>query len=74
MAGAGRELGEALALNPENLTALHNSTVLELKLGRVDRARDLNRRVLELHPDHVPARSLQRKIERLSQEARGGGD
>jgi tetratricopeptide (TPR) repeat protein len=74
MAGAGRELGEALALNPTNLTALHNSTVLELKLGRVDRARDLNRRVLELEPNHVPARSLQRKIERLSQETRGGGD
>jgi len=72
--GAERELGQALALNPANPTALHNLAVLELKRGRVGRARELNRRLLELAPDHAPARRLQRKIERLSQETRRGGD
>jgi len=61
---AREHLDRALALNPENVEALHNKAVVAARQGAIDEALSLNRRSLELAPDWKPALVLKDKLEK----------
>jgi tetratricopeptide (TPR) repeat protein len=61
---AREHLDRALALNPENVEALHNKAVVAARQGAFDEALSLNRRSLELAPDWKPALVLKDKLEK----------
>jgi tetratricopeptide (TPR) repeat protein len=54
---------KALALNTENVTALHNKSVLRLRQGDVEGARELNRRLLEIVPESPAGLRLRGRLQ-----------
>jgi len=57
-------LDRALTINPSNIEALHNKTVLLARQGDLAGASRLNRRVLELAPGWKPALVFKDKLEK----------
>jgi tetratricopeptide (TPR) repeat protein len=68
LSAAADFMARALDADPDNPRLLHNTFILMAGEGKMDRARELARRVLEHNPGHGPARVL------LAVEALRDGD
>ena len=65
LAKAEQQFDIALKINPANIEALHNKSVLMARKGNFVEALRLNRKVLELSPGLEPALRFKEKIEKL---------
>jgi tetratricopeptide (TPR) repeat protein len=61
---AEQQFDMALKINPANVEALHNKSVLKARKGNFEEALELNRKVLELSPNLEPALRFKEKIEK----------
>jgi 4-amino-4-deoxy-L-arabinose transferase-like glycosyltransferase len=62
---AEKALDKALAINGDNIEALHNKAILLAMRKRYREASDINKRVLELSPGWPPAVRFRERIDRL---------
>ncbi|HJQ99676.1 MAG TPA: glycosyltransferase family 39 protein [Candidatus Polarisedimenticolaceae bacterium] len=62
-AEAKLHLDRALSLNPRNINALHNGSVLALRSNDSAKSADLNRRLLEIDPSHPAGLRVRARLE-----------
>jgi tetratricopeptide (TPR) repeat protein len=60
---AERAFARALEINPENVEALHNISILLAMKGQYEKALEVNRKVLRLVPDWPPALQFRTRLD-----------